>query len=158
VFPTIYIPGSYVLLHTVNYDIDAVNDAGNTAAALKSAGYRLGASYAALRPEDRIVINLNLSGTYVAWSPWGIPADTGGNSGSTCGFCTVFTNNTLNNRIVTGTPYDGYAAARAAFQSQFPDGVEFTGSSDYWFGIQDTPVGDNSGGMSITVEVYGRER
>ena len=157
-FPTIYIPGSEVLLHTVSYDIDAVSDAGFTAAAIKSAGYRLGASYGLLRPEDRVVVNLNLSGTFVAWSPWGIPADIGGNSGSNCAFATVFSDNTLQNTTVTGTPYDGYAAARAAFQSQHPDGVEFSGSADYWFGIQDTPVGDNSGGISITVQVYGRVR
>jgi len=160
VFPTIYIPGNDVLLGTTTYDLNAVSDSASSAAGAKSAGYHFtGAGFGGLRAEDRVVVTVNLSGTYIAWSPWGIPAYSGGNTGSSWGIARV---NGVDDSIdvvsVTGAPYDGYAAARAAWMAQHPDGIEFTGSDEYWFFIHDSPTGDNSGGVSITVQVFGRSR
>lgn len=157
-FPNFYFPGSDVLLATFDYDINAISDAGTSAAAIKTAGYQLTDSFPGLRAADRIVINLNLDGAFVAWSPWGIPADVGGNSGSTAGFAVVFPDNTISNNSASGAPHDGYAAARAQWLLDYPDGVEYTGKTDYWFGISDNPIGDNSGGQSITVQIFGRSR
>jgi hypothetical protein len=157
-FPTIYIPGSNTLLFSVDYDINAITDAGISVAAMKLAGYQLTDDYPALSADDRIVITQRLDGIYVAWSPWGDPSPNNppGFTGASSGFAVIKDNDVSYNNS-TGT-YDGYEAARAAWMALHPNGIEHTGSTDYWFAISDTPLGDNSGGCSITVQVFGRAR
>lgn len=144
-----------VLLATYTYNISAVSDAGNTATAIKSAGYHLdGAGIGGLLSGDTISVRVNTAGTYIAWSPWGKPALAGADTGS---YWKVAVINGVDNSISYAnsgaTIVDGYTAARA--QALAAEPFEFTGSTEYWFGIKDTPTSDNSGGCSITVEVWG---
>lgn len=142
-----------VLLATYNYNISAINDAGSGYAAIKAAGYHCdGASIGGLLADDTLIITVNMSGTFIAWSPWGLPAITVANSGSYWQFAVVRPDNTVS-IIHAMSRQDGYVAARAVALADEP--FYLTGDTEYWFGISDTPTVDNSGGVSITVQVWG---
>lgn len=156
-FPTLYIPSGEVLLYTYEIDLDAIANAGSGVAAAKAAGVHVtGAEFGGLTAADRFVVTANLSGPYVAWSVWAAGQwYIGGNSGSSGRFHVV---NGVDDSISThgpsGSNYNGFAAARAAFMETEP--YVFSGSEEYWFFLADTPIGDNTGGMSLTARVYGR--
>jgi hypothetical protein len=136
-------------------DLDAVTNAATSATGGLTAGIdvetELGAT---LSPTDIIRLSLPTGQTFTAWSPWGSPANTGFHTGSASQFSVipggvagdVFTVGNL----PAGWPssgYDGLETARAAFGTH-----TFTGASSYIFYIDDTPIDDNTGGLSIRVE------
>lgn len=136
---------------TYNYDIDATADGGNTAAAIRSNGFTFNVNSVT----DLVNINTNHAGAYVAYSVWGIPAYSGGDTGSSHTVSVVKGPDTSTiTQFGAGSTNDGYAAARAAWESAYPNGVNVSGAGSYSIGIQDTPLGDNSGGYSVTVSVY----
>jgi hypothetical protein len=147
------------LLATYTYNIRSWVEAGTTVAALKAAGFHItGASIGGLLAADKLRFRANLAGTYIAWSRWSVPNVVGGNpnTGSTAILHVVHgaTPTTVNSVGPTYSYYDGYAAARAAFIAGEP--YEVTGSTEYWIGVYDSPIYDNSGGLSVTVEVWGQ--
>lgn len=135
--------------HTINLSATA------NAATGPSGGLSVGVELTGLNATDVLVIKPNLAGPNVAWSPWGSPSPVGGMSGSVYRW-SVIRNGDSGNVVdmgVSGT-YDGYTAARAAFMSARPNGQQLRGAGSYEFYIEDSPTGDNSGGLSLTVEVY----
>jgi hypothetical protein len=141
---------SYTTLGII--DLDAVTNAATTATGGLTAGIDVETALGAmLASTDIIRVSLPTGQTYVAWSPWGVPspADVVGQTGSRNDFC-VIPDATAGSMFRVGDNtalYDGYEAARAAL------GVHtFTGASAYKFYIQDNPISDNSGGLSIRVE------
>lgn len=143
------------LLYTYTYDINAKTDSGINAAAIKTAGYHLtGTEFGGLQSDDTLVMKVNTSGSFIAWSPWGRPTLAGTNTGSVWQFEVVNGVDDSLTHVHSGAGlFNGYVAARA--QALLDEPFETTGSTEYWFGIADTPVSDNTGGVSITVEVWG---
>lgn len=113
-----------------------------------------GGTWTGFNPDETITIKPDSQNAPLAWSPWGHPALIGGNphTGSIYQF-RVLKNLTPGDGETfqaAGGPFDGYAAAVAAFNSQFPDGVTITGASTYTFYLVDGGVsGDNSGGVYL---------
>lgn len=142
------------LLYTYTYNINAKTDAGVNAAAIKTAGYHLtGAEFGGLQSDDTLVMRVNTSGSFIAWSPWGRPTLSGSNTGSIWRATVVNGVDDSLSYAGSGTLANGYVAARAIALAEEP--FQFTGSTEYWIGIRDTPVSDNTGGCSVTVEVWG---
>lgn len=142
--------GSTLFLAPVN--INAVTNAATTDSGGMSVGIERTVSYAG----DRIVVKPNHDGTFVALSPWGVPALGGSNTGSLYVFDVIKDDQsgTAQRYQASGGPFNGYAAARAAFEAEFPNGIELTGATKYEFYFRDTPIGDNSGGISLLLEHY----
>lgn len=141
------IPSSSVSYSTVGiYDIDAVSNAAHNA----TDGLSNGIEVAGFDPSDIVRVSLPLGQTYVAFSVWGVPspANAPGNTGSQHWLNVIPGGVVADMFYVTDTDtYDGYEAARASF------GVHtFTGASSYILYIQDNPIGDNTGGLSVRVE------
>jgi hypothetical protein len=138
---------SYTTLGII--DLDAITNAATTATGGLTAGIDIETELGAtLASTDTIRVSLPTGQTYVAWSPWGVPALGGTNTGSANRF-NVIPDGVAGDmfQVATNTVYDGYEAARAGF------GVHtFTGASSYTFYINDSPTADNSGGLSIRVE------
>lgn len=132
--------------------VDIINvrasvNAGSTATAMLAAGVTV----SGFNPSQTIYVSQPPGQLYSGWSPWGDPSPVNpGSSGSSNSFWVVPDNNPALVFLV-GTPgavFNGYEAARSAF------GVHsFSGYSTYTFGIIDTPIGDNSGGVSIRLDV-----
>jgi hypothetical protein len=137
---------------TYTFDLDAVSDGGTTAAAIVALGNSITVGSAL----DIVKITLNHAGSHVALSPWGVPAYSGGNTGSAVRVSVVkdSAGNGFTNYDSSNIHCNGYAAARDLWETDHPNGVSTSGGTTYYFGIQDSPIGDNSGGVSITVEVY----
>jgi len=116
------------------------------------AGRSVGVTLTGFDPSDVLRLTLPPSQNYVAWSPWGKPGLIEGDELS--GALTAF-------RVLSGpldttgfefgsyTRYDGYEAARAAFMPAF-----LSGATQYTFYFQDGLCPDNTGGLSIQVEVF----
>jgi hypothetical protein len=140
---------SYATLGII--DLDAVTNGATGATGGLTAGVDVETELSAtISATDIIRVSLPTGQTYVAWSPWGVPspANTAGHTGSLNRF-NVIPGGVAGDMFTVSneTVYDGYEAARAAF------GVHtVTGATSYRFYIQDTPVSDNSGGLSIRVE------
>lgn len=118
----------------------------STAAGLVSKGVTI----SGFSPSDVLYLSQPPGQTYSGWSPWGRPnfSSFTASSGSYNKFWVLRDGNPATlEQIGDNTRYNGYAAAREAF---IPDTV--SGGSSYTFGIIDSPVGDNSGGLSILVE------
>jgi hypothetical protein len=142
-----------VLLATYTYDLDSVADAAYTYAGIKSAGQHCdGASIGGLLAADTLIITVNTGGTFVAWSPWGRPAITIPNSGSIWYFFAVRPDDS-GEQINPMSRQNGYAAAQAVALANEP--WYLTGDTEYWFGFLDSIISDNTGGCSITVQVWG---
>jgi hypothetical protein len=142
---------SYTTLGII--DLDASTNGATSATGGLTSGIDIETELGAtLSPTDIIRVSLPTGQTYTAFSVWGdpSPADAAGHTGAQS-FLDVIPDGVAANKFRispsgAGT-YDGYEAARAAF------GVHtFTGASSYIFYIDDDPVGDNSGGLSIRVE------
>lgn len=144
-------------INSVNYttvdtvDLNAVTNGATSA----TGGLTVGVELTGFDPTDIVRVSMPAGGTYVAWSPWGDPSpancsdpDPGSRSGALHRFW-VIPDGVAANVFIVGdaTCHDGYEAARAAFGSR-----RFDGASTYEFYIQDSPVSDNSGGLSILVE------
>lgn len=133
-------------LSTYTFDIDGVDDSATTPAGAVSGnkGYLL----SGVAAEYALVVTPNLSGPYVAWSPWG--------TGSRAKYSYNVVRNEAGSALSRGLSgeYDSYAEARAAYMSRFPNGTMVTGAGSYRFYFDDTPTGDNSGGLSLRVDVY----
>lgn len=127
-------------------NIDASVHGGATATIMAANGVTV----TGFSPGQTISVSQPPGQTYSGWSPWGDPSPiNSGSSGSKNNFWVIPDNNpALAFEVGAGTLYDGYEAARAAFGSQ-----SFGGYSTYTFGIIDTPIGDNSGGLSLLLEV-----
>lgn len=136
---------------TQTIDLDAVSNAGATETAGIAAGFTLTGFVAG----DRLIMKPNHAGPFIAYSPWGVPALGGPNTGTTYDFHVAGNALAANAQtfVAAGAPFDGYVAARDAFESQFPAGVEVTGFTSYAFYIVDTPIADNSGGISLTITI-----
>lgn len=139
------------LISSTNIDMDAVSDTFTTVSGLWS-GARAGLRFSCL-PTDFIRVKARIGGTYVAWSPWGSPPAAGGNSGSSFRFSLATSSSTREFYVDDAENIDGYEAARDLFLAEYPDGITFTGSSEYRMGFIDSPINDNSGGLSLTVEI-----
>jgi hypothetical protein len=109
-------------------------------------------------PSNVLKLTLPPGQMYVAWSPWGRPAYSGSQpatSGSSNRLHVIKDGNTaVQTTFQTAGPYgtygqfNGYEAARAAWGEHY-----LTGASSYTFFIEDTPIYDNSGGLSVLVEL-----
>lgn len=154
-FPQFFLQGRR-LLATYNYDLDA-KTVGGTIATFKSGAHHItGASIGGLHADDTLRIKVWTGGAYVAWSPYGIPAYSGPGTGSVYSFNIANPDSnpaTYPPYVFSTTLQDGYAAARALGLAAEP--WEVTGYEEYWLGIYDDPMADNSGGISLTVEVWG---
>lgn len=107
-----------------------------------------GVTISGFSPGDVLYLSQPAGQTYSGWSPWGRPNITIGSSGSFNKFWVIKDGNPASMIMLGDTDrYNGYAAAREAF-----DPVTISGASSYTFGIIDSPVSDNSGGLSILVE------
>ena len=118
----------------------------STAAGLVSKGVKV----TGFSPSDVLYLSQPPGQTYSGWSPWGRPniSSFTSQSGSFNKFWVMRDDNPSTIEVIgDNTRYNGYAAAREAF---VPDTI--SGGSSYTFGIIDSPVGDNSGGLSILVE------
>lgn len=115
------------------------------------------------RTSDTIVVTPNHAGAYVAFSPWGIPSPIAHHSGAIYKFSVAKDGNGS-----AATQYgideidemgaaDGYAAARALFESTYPNGIALTGASSYSFFIKDSNIPDNTGGISLTLTTSSSE-
>jgi hypothetical protein len=144
---------SYTTLGII--DLDAVTNAATSATGGLTVGVDIETEFSVtLATTDIIRASLPTGQTYVAWSPWGVPAYTGSNSTGSANAFKVIPDGVAANAFGVGDVlfagphgYDGYEAARAAF------GVHtFTGSSSYIVYIDDSPISDNSGGLSLRVE------
>lgn len=130
-------------------DIDAEANRWDTPAG----GLLVGITLSGFDPTDELRLTMPTGGTYVAWSPWGIPSPVNypaiPSSGSVNWF-QIIKDGDVSTNATHGDPvgvYDGYEAARAAF---VPETI--TGASSYTFYIQDSLIANNSGGLSILVE------
>jgi hypothetical protein len=148
------IPNTALSYSTVGIiDLDSVTN-GATGV---SGGLTAGIESSGFDPADTVRVTLPTGQTYVAWSPWGRPSPANATdpilsnrSGSATEFQVIPDGVTADVfSCGDGEPvvYDGYEAARAAFGAR-----TFTGASSYIFYIQDSPVADNTGGLSIRVE------
>jgi len=136
---------------TYNFDIDATTDGGVGADEIRANGH----SFTVNSVTDLVNINTNHAGAFTAYSVWGVPAASGGNTGSQHDVDVVKGPSTSTvTTFGAGGPHDGYAAARAAWEAAYPNGANVSGAGQYYIGIADTPIGDNSGGYSVTVQVY----
>jgi hypothetical protein len=137
---------NYTTVDTVDLSATA-NAAHNASDAISLA---LGVTLGGFDPSDIVRVSLPAGQTYVAYSVWGVPspANEPGHTGSQHWF-NVIPDGVAGSMFYVGDllTYDGYAAARAAFGS-----TTFTGASAYTFYIQDNPISDNAGGLSILVE------
>lgn len=128
-------------------DMDAIANCTDTIAN----GGAVGFEFDGFEPDDSIIIRRNPAGTYVAWSPWGVPALSGPLTGSTLRF-NILRGSTAGGYLNVedaGVPHDGYAAAAAYFDAQYPEGLVLTGYTSYVFFILDTLILDNTGGVSL---------
>lgn len=143
--------------NTVRAKLVLVNLNSITNAAASSTGAAaVGVIVNGLNPADNILMrpNLAVSATFIAWSPWGVPSPVGFHQGSVYKFEVIKDGVPASNvEFVNagGATLNGYVAARAAFISTFPSGVNLTGASAYTFWIFDTPITDNTGGISLEV-------
>lgn len=146
-------PGERILFQTHYIDINALTNAATSVSGMKSVA---AADLTGLETTDEIELTPNYEGVYISWSPWGIPALAGANTGTSYSFRVVYDNQTTAAAFgPSGGPYNGYEAARDAFVDQASP-VVLTGYSRYRFGIIDDPIGDNSGGLSLIAKVYRR--
>jgi len=100
-------------------------------------------------PSESINLKLDLDGTYTAWGPWGplTPANEG-SSGAVTNLTVIPDDSEADAFVVNGNGvFAGAAAAAAAWVDQV-----LTGYSKYQLVIIDTPLGDNTGGLSIIVD------
>lgn len=126
-------------------NLSASGRCANTAAGMLAVGYTIGG----FSPSDVLYITQPLGQTYSGWSPWGDPSPpVDGSSGSANRFFVIPDNNPALIFFVgsPGATFDGYEAARQAFGTR-----TITGYSTYTFGFVDTPCGDNSGGVSLSI-------
>ncbi|WLJ71134.1 hypothetical protein [Sphingomonas phage Carli] len=127
-----------------------LNSQGNASDTLPAAIAK-GITIAGFEPSDLLRLTMPPGQAYSAWSPWGVPPKTVPNTGSWTDFYVAKDGDP--DRVVrlgSTTIYDGYEAARSAFQPTI-----LTGAASYTFFIMDSPFGDNSGGLSIKVSVLG---
>lgn len=131
-----------------NINIDSVSNAAST----PSGGVSAGITVSGLSASDTLLVRRNPSGSFVAWSPWGQPVLSGPLTGTTHKYSVLQGGSPSNviEYLLSGAPYDGYAAAAAAYDSQYPL-IELTGFTSYIFYIEDTPIDDNSGGVSLAL-------
>lgn len=122
-------------------------------------GYANGITITGYNPNQTLRLSLPSGKTFTAWSPYGKPdydpalPDGSGSKNhfyvlkgpSATSYDFFGTNGGLG---ISGAHYNGYEAARAAFAP-----VTVTGSSQYTFVLLDGLFTDNSGGLSILVEV-----
>lgn len=127
-------------------DLDAIANGGVDA----TAGLTSGVALSGFHADQVVTFSLPAGEAYVAWSPWGEPEIDGTDTGSRHRF-EVIRDGDAGDMVQIGssTLYDGYEAARAAFPGGGASSI--TGASSYTFFIRDTPLGDNSGGVSVRV-------
>jgi hypothetical protein len=138
---------------TYTVDIDAITDGGSSASAIRSNGY----SFTVNSPLDLVRIKTWRAGAFIAYSPWGVPENTGPSTGSTHRVSVVrgASNSILD--FSAGSDFDGYEAARIAWEAAYPNGATVSGARTYYVGVFDSPIGDNTGGLSLAIEVYAAE-
>lgn len=149
-----------VLYRTDTVDLNAVGNAATT----PTGGLTAGVTLSGYAPSDILKFSLPDSLTWIAWSPWGLPGPPVSyghhGPGSMMEFHVIrdgdASDDTLMGQDVdyvamTGL-FGGYEAARAAFPGNGLSSI--SGGSSYTFYIQDNPVDDNSGGLSIVVDAY----
>lgn len=127
-------------------NVRASVDGGANAAALASGGVTI----SGFSPTDVLYLSQPAGQTYSGWSPWGRPniSSFTSQSGSFNRFWVIKDGNPATlTEFGSATRYDGYAAAREAFAP-----ASISGGSSYTFGMIDSPLSDNSGGVSILVE------
>lgn len=133
--------------HFVN--LDAISNAGNDTAW----GIGHGVTVSTDNSENRISIrpNMDAGATYIAISPWGIPELSGYHTGSTYQFNVIRdgVDDTFQGR---DDICDGYYAARQGFLDFIGNRI-LSGALNYIFYINDSPISDNSGGISLIVDV-----
>lgn len=135
---------TYETVQTV--DLHSVTNAATSA----TGGLTAGIEVDGFSPYDTVRVTMPSGGTYVSWSPWGDPSPADSGTSGTVNWFNVIPDGVAGDMFQVGdggTVYDGYEAARAAFGTR-----TFTGASSYVFYIQDSPIGDNTGGLSILVE------
>jgi len=139
------LPCGLELVTLINVDADV--HGGSTATSMLANGITV----SGFSPSDVLYLTQPPGQTYAGWSPWGNPGPpvTPGSRGAANQFWVVPDGNPALVMQI-GDPsasFAGYEAARQAF------GFEtITGYSSYTFGIIDSPLGDNSGGVSIRID------
>lgn len=130
---------------TQTIDLNAVTNAATTPAGGLTAGVTINTT-----GNLRLEFSLPAGETYASWSPWGDPVLSGPDSG-TISLFSVIRDEDITDVTLFGAagPYNGYEAARAAFP-----GGNIRGGQLYTFYLQDSPVADNTGGISVKVDFY----
>jgi len=137
------------LLRTEYIDLDSIANASSTSAGAAAVGVLLSDVAAG----NRVEVTAVADGTYTGWSPWGEPELDGPLTGSIYRWRII-----KNGDLDTDDDYgpsgtqDGYAGALAAMQAVEP--VLVTGATEYLFYISDSPIEDNTGGVSLKVDIY----
>lgn len=125
-------------------DLDATQDGGGNA----TAGLANGKTLSGFDASDYIRLTLPTGQTWVAWENHGNPTN------DSLHTFRVIKDGDTGDVVTVGDGKDDYANSEAA-RSAFP-GAFLTGASSYTFYIHDTPLADNTGGLSILVESFDR--
>lgn len=143
------------LLETRYIDLDAIaNAAYGSSGGQPSPQTGAGVEIVTNNPLATLTVrpNLDPDATYIAYSYWGIPAFSGGNTGSSYRFNIIREGASELNQLGVFYGYDGYEAARAAFIAEVGE-VVASGAPKYTFYIKDDPISDNSGGLSLEIDI-----
>lgn len=122
-------------------------------------GYLNGITISGYKTSDVLLLSLPSAETFISWSPFGLPAydpNYPNSSGSTNHFCVLKGEDATSYEMLGnsgglgdgGAYYNGYEAARAGFVE-----TTITGFTQYTFFILDGLIEDNTGGLSIKVQV-----
>ena len=138
-----------VLLDTFNVDLNAITRVASSVATAKANGYHIdGAGIGGLQAADTIIITMWTGGSYVAYTFTGAAT----NYADKFGVCHGV-DDSLVVYATSATNKATAALARAAAQAKEP--FYLTGSTEYWLYISDSYAPDNTGGVSLTVQVWG---
>jgi hypothetical protein len=105
----------------------------------------------AVSPYEVVQLSMPSGLTYGGWSPWGVPspADSANHTGASHSFAVARNGSASQVTLIGGGIYDGYEAARGAF-----NGAVLSGAPEYNFFIYDKPLSDNTGGISLQADIY----
>ena len=137
------------LLHTYNINLNAKVNGGNTVAQAKANGYHVdGSAFGGLLTGDTLYVRIWTGGSYVAFTFTGALT----NFADRFGVCHGVDNSLV--QYATAA-VNKATALDARNEAQAGEPYAITGSTSYWFYISDSYLPDNTGGVSLEIQVWG---